>query len=130
MGGALGSVLGLPSASDLTAPLHKFDPRRRACGGREGGGGQESGGGRGGGGGRQGVPYALLGAALDALESTRSRLSKEVILTNTFRAMIACGAPPGEIEAGCYLLSPAKDPQQGGHRLRPDWAAGERAAGC
>ena len=28
---------------------------------------------------------------------------------------------PDEVAAACYLCSPAKDAQSGGHRLRPDW---------
>ena len=68
---------------------------------------------------------ACNGVHFDGFDGRRrSRLAKEVILTNTFRAMLANGAPLEEVEAACYLLSPAKDPQQGGHRLRPDWAAG------
>ncbi|CAK9084593.1 unnamed protein product [Durusdinium trenchii] len=37
----------------------------------------------------KGLPYRLLAAALDALEATKSRLSKDAILTNAFRTMLA-----------------------------------------
>ena len=75
------------------------------------------------------MPYAHLAAALDALEATRSRLAKEAILSNAFRSILALQAPPAEIEAACYLLSPAKDAQTGGHRLRPDWEADGKPLG-
>eukprot|EP00439_Symbiodinium_sp_Y106_P065519 s1130_g10.t1 len=72
------------------------------------------------------VPYRHLAAALDALEATRSRLSKDTILTNSFRVMLAMAAPAEEVESACYLFAPAKDAQAGGHRLRPDWVEGGR----
>ena len=75
------------------------------------------------------VPYAHIAAALDAASSTRSRLIKELVLTNAFRAVLALRAKPAEIEAMCYLLSPAKDAQSGGHRLRPDWSLDSRPLG-
>ena len=75
------------------------------------------------------VPYAHLAAALDALEATRSRLAKELVLTNVFRAMLTMKAAPAEIAAACYLLAPAKDAQAGGHRLKPEWHAASGALG-
>ena len=75
------------------------------------------------------IPYAHLAAALDALEATRSRLAKDTILTNVFRSILALRAPSAEIEAACYLLSPAKDAQTGGHRLRPDWHPANKPLG-
>jgi hypothetical protein len=68
------------------------------------------------------VPYAHVAAALDAVSATRSRLAKELALTNAMRAPLALGACAADLEALCYLLSPAKDAQSGGHRLRPDWS--------
>lgn len=62
------------------------------------------------------------------LPSLTSRLAKETILTNAFRVMLAGGATPGELEAACFLLSPAKSAQQGGHRLQPDWVVGRPLA--
>lgn len=98
-------------ASDLTLPLHKYRPlepcwsidtnTRASCSAQ--------------------VPYRHLALTLEALEATRSRLDKERILTNAFRSMIAMGGSLAEIEAAAYLLAPAKDPQAGGHRLRPEW---------
>ena len=75
------------------------------------------------------IPYAHVAAALDALEATRSRLAKDIILSNAFRSILALRAPPSEIEAACYLLSPAKDAQTGGHRLRPDWHPANKPLG-
>ena len=75
------------------------------------------------------VPYAHVAAALDAVSATRSRLTKELVLTNAMRAPLTLGATPADIEALCYLLSPAKDAQSGGHRLRPDWSADARPLG-
>lgn len=54
-----------------------------------------------------------------------ARILKKNILINTFRVMLANRAAHREVEASCYLLSPSKDSQQGGHRLRPDWEAGK-----
>eukprot|EP00435_Cladocopium_sp_Y103_P013287 s1240_g3.t1 len=73
----------------------------------------------------KGVPYRVLAVALDALEATKSRLSKDTILTNAFRALLAMSASVEEVAASCYLFAPAKDAQAGGHRLRPDWAEGK-----
>lgn len=73
----------------------------------------------------KGVPYRVLAVALDALEATKSRLSKDTILTNAFRALLAMSASVEEVAASCYLFAPAKDAQSGGHRLRPDWAEGK-----
>ena len=67
------------------------------------------------------VPYALVAAALDAVSATRSRLTKELVLTNAMRSVLALGSQAADIEAVAFLLSPAKDAQSGGHRLRPDW---------
>ncbi|EOD10715.1 putative DNA ligase [Emiliania huxleyi CCMP1516] len=75
------------------------------------------------------VPYSHIAAALDAVSATRSRLTKELVLTNFFRACLALDASPGCLEACCYLLSPAKDAQSGGHRLRPDWSTDARPLG-
>ena len=75
------------------------------------------------------VPYAHVAAALDAVSATRSRLIKEKVLTNTFRSALAHGASALELEALCYLLSPSKDAQTGGHRLRPDWSLEARPLG-
>ena len=44
-------------------------------------------------------------------------------------ACLALDASPGCLEACCYLLSPAKDAQSGGHRLRPDWSTDARPLG-
>ena len=44
------------------------------------------------------VPYAHVAAALDAVSGTRSRLTKELVLTNAFRAALALGAPAPELE--------------------------------
>jgi len=89
----------LADVSALTLPLAQYAPQR-ACWRRPG----------------AAVPYAHLAAALDALEATRSRLAKECVLSNAFRSLLALRAPPSELEAACYLLSPAKDAQAGGHR--------------
>ena len=67
------------------------------------------------------IPYAHVAAAMDLLAQTKSRLEKERVLTNLFRTLMAMGARPAELAATCYLLSPEKDSQTGGHRLRPDW---------
>ena len=75
------------------------------------------------------MPYAHVAAALDAVSGTRSRLTKELVLTNAFRAALALGAPAPELEAMCYVLAPSKDLQSGGHRLRPDWAPDSRPLG-
>ena len=61
-----------PSPSDLALPAAKYDPlspcwRIAAAP----------------------LPYAHVAQALDALEATRSRLAKETILLNTFRAALA-----------------------------------------
>ena len=45
------------------------------------------------------------------------------------RAMLSRGATAADIEAVCYLLSPSKDAQSGGHRLRPDWAPDNKPLG-
>ena len=105
-------ALPLADVSALTLPLAQYAPQR-ACWRRPG----------------AAVPYAHLAAALDALEATRSRLAKECVLSNTFRSVLALRAPPSELEAACYLLSPAKDAQTGGHRLRPDWQPGGKPLG-
>ena len=75
------------------------------------------------------LPYAHIAAALDAVSATRSRLIKELVLTNAMRAAFVLGAEPADLEALCYLLSPAKDAQSGGHRLRPDWSDDARPLG-
>ena len=59
--------------------------------------------------------------ALEALSKTRSRLQKEAILVNMFRSMLSLRASPDDVAAACYLCSPEKDSQSGGHRLRPDY---------
>ena len=105
-------ALPLTDVSALTLPLAQYAPQR-ACWRRPG----------------AAVPYAHLAAALDALEATSSRLAKECVLSNTFRSVLALRAPPSELEAACYLLSPAKDAQTGGHRLRPDWQPGGKPLG-
>ena len=40
-----------------------------------------------------------------------SRCAKELVLSNAFRSLLALEAPATELEAVCYLLSPAKDAQ-------------------
>ena len=67
------------------------------------------------------VPYAHLSEGFELLLMTRKRTIKERVLVNLFRTLLAHGSPPDEVAAACYLCSPAKDAQSGGHRLRPDW---------
>ena len=93
----------LVAPSDIALPLAQYEPTQAHW--QRGGA----------------VPYALCAAALDAVSCTRSRLAKELALTNTFRSLLAMAASAEEIEAVCYLLAPTKDAQAGGHRLRPDW---------
>ena len=73
------------------------------------------------------LPYAHVAQALDALEATRSRLAKETILLNTFRAALAMKASPLCVEALAYLLAPMKDPQQGGTGSAPSGPTGGRS---
>jgi DNA ligase-1 len=75
------------------------------------------------------VPYAHLAATLDVVSATRSRLAKENALTNAMRAVLARAPSAADVEAFCYLLSPAKDAQTGGHRLCPDWHESSRPLG-
>ena len=91
-------------ADELTLPLVQYGPLR--AGWRPG----------------APVPYSHVAAALEAVEATRSRLAKELILTNAFRAALALQASAECHEAMCYLLAPTKDAQTGGHRIRPDWS--------
>ena len=100
-----------PSAEILALPLAEYTPS--AAGWKHGGA----------------VPYAHVAATLDALADTRSRLAKERILTNAFRACLALQTPPAELEAVCYLLAPMKDPQSGGHRICPSWSAASAPLG-
>lgn len=67
------------------------------------------------------VPYLHLAGACQQLKATTKRLAKETILVNMFRSILIAGASAAEVSAACYLCSPAKDAQTGGHRLRPDW---------
>ena len=66
--------------------------------------------------------YAIVARALDAVSATRSRLAKEVALTNSLRwALAAPTTSAQDLAALCYLLAPTRDSQGGGHRLEPDW---------
>ena len=66
--------------------------------------------------------YAIVARALDSVSATRSRLAKEVALTNALRWALAVPATNArDLAALCYLLAPTRDSQGGGHRLEPDW---------
>ena len=67
--------------------------------------------------------YGVVARCLDAVSATRSRLAKDRALTNALRWAAAAGGAD-DLAACCYLLAPTKDAQTGGHRLRPDYAAG------
>ena len=71
------------------------------------------------------MPYLHIALTLDALAATRSRLSKEGVLTEAFVTMLERGSSDSELLAACHLFAPTKDAQTGGHRLLPDWEGGD-----